>query len=48
MKDYRKNEIGKNRHHQLRMKDVCNASVLVLAALWMIWFSTSVLIHLTK
>jgi hypothetical protein len=48
MKDYRKNEIGKNRHQQLKMKDVSNATVLGLAALWMIWISTSVLIHLTK
>ena len=48
MKDYRINEIGKNRHQQLRMKDVCNAAVIGLAALWMIWISTSVLIHLTK
>jgi hypothetical protein len=48
MKDYRKNEIGKNRHQQLKMKDVCNGAVIGLAALWMIWISTSVLIHLTN
>jgi hypothetical protein len=46
MKDYRKNEIGKNRHQQLRTKDVCNGAVIGLATLWMIWVSTSVLIHL--
>ena len=48
MKDYRINEIGKKRHQQLRMKDVWNGAVIGLAALWMIWISTSVLIHLTK
>ncbi len=46
MKDYRKEEIGKTRHHQLRMADVCNGTVIGIVALWMIWVSTSVLIHL--
>jgi hypothetical protein len=45
MKDYRKNEIGKKRHGQLKMSDVCNGTVIGLASLWMIWVSTSVLIH---
>jgi len=45
MKDYRKEELGKTRHHQLRMADVCNGTVIGILALWMIWVSTSMLIH---
>ena len=45
MKDYRKDKIGKKRHQQLKMADVGNGIVIGIAALWMIWVSTSMLIH---
>ncbi|MFC1845131.1 hypothetical protein ACFLZ5_10140 [Thermodesulfobacteriota bacterium] len=45
MKDYRKDEIGKKRHAKLKTSEVCNGAVIGIAALWLIWVSTSVLLH---
>jgi len=48
MKENKMHEIGKNRHAQVKMSDICNSAVIGIFALWMIWISTSVLIHFTK
>ena len=48
MKNAKMIDLGKNRHAQVKMSDICNGAVIGIFALWVVWISTSVLIHLTK
>jgi hypothetical protein len=41
-------ELGKKRHAKIKMSDIFNGAVLGIFALWIVWLSTSMLIHLTK
>jgi hypothetical protein len=45
MKDYRKDLIGKRRHAKLKKSEILNGTVIGIASLWLIWVSTSVLLH---
>ena len=48
MKENKMYELGKNRVSEIKMGDICNSAVLGTFALWLVWVSTSVLIHFTK
>ena len=46
MRDYRKDELGKIRHEQLKMIHVVNGVVMGIASLGLIWTSSSILLHI--
>jgi len=48
MNKNRMHELGKNRFAQVKMEDICNRTVIGIVALWVIWVSTSVLIHFAR
>jgi len=48
MKENRMHELGKKRVAEIRMVDVCNSAVIGTFALWMVWVSTTLLIHFMK
>jgi len=48
MNKNRMQEVGKSRVAQVIMADVCNGTVIGIIALWVIWVSTSVLIHFAR
>ena len=41
-------ELGKKRVLEINLVDICNSAVIGIFALWMVWVSTSVLIHFMK
>jgi len=45
MERNRMHELGKSRVAQIKMTDVCNSTVIGIIALWVVWVSTSLLIH---
>lgn len=45
MKENRMQELGKKRVMEIRMSDICNSAVIGILALWLVWVSTSLLIH---
>ena len=48
MKNERIRELGKDRYAQITMANLCNSAVIGVFALWIIWVSTSLLIHIAK
>ncbi|MDX1776273.1 MAG: hypothetical protein R3297_06800 [Desulfobulbales bacterium] len=48
MKRIRKHEIGKSRVTQITREDVGTCTVIGIIALWVVWVSTSLLIHFFK
>ena len=46
MKTIRINELGRKRHAKIKMAEIFNGTVLGIFALWGVWVSTSLLIHL--
>ena len=48
MKKTRIRELGKDRLTQIKMADICNSMVIGVFALWVIWVSTSLLIHFSR
>ena len=45
MKTEKMRELERNRTEQINMADICNSAVIGIFALWVIWVSTSLLIH---
>jgi hypothetical protein len=48
MNENRIQELSKNRYEQITMADICNSAVIGIFALWVIWVSTSLLIHFIR
>jgi len=48
MKNERIRELGKERYEQITMVNICNSTVIGIFALWIIWVSTSLLIHIAR
>jgi hypothetical protein len=48
MEENRMIELGKNRLSEIKMADICNSAVAGIFALWVVWVSTSLLIHFMK
>jgi len=48
MKENRMHELGKSRVSEIKMADICNSAVIGTFALWVVWVSTSLLIHFMK
>ena len=48
MKNERMQELGKERYAQITMANICNSTVIGIVALWIIWVSTSLLIHIVR
>jgi len=48
MNENRIKELSKNRYEQINMADICNSAVIGIFALWVIWVSTSLLIHFIR
>ena len=46
--DNRIHELGKSRVAKIKMSDICNSAVLGIFALWVVWVSTSLLIHIFR
>ena len=45
MKTERMRELERSRSEQIGIADICNSTVIGIFALWVIWVSTSLLIH---
>ena len=48
MKDESIQELGKARNEQITLANICNSTVIGIFALWIIWVSTSLLIHIAR
>jgi hypothetical protein len=48
MNENRIQELSKNRDEQINMAEICNSAVIGIFALWVIWVSTSLLIHFIR
>ena len=48
MKENRIHELNKKRAAEISMSDICNGTVLGIFALWVVWVSTSLLIHFVR
>ena len=48
MKENRMHELGKSRVSEIKMTDIWNSAVIGIFALWVVWVSTSMLIHFMK
>ena len=48
MKTERMRELERNHSEQINVADICNSAVIGIFALWVIWVSTSLLIHFVR
>jgi len=48
MRSQKLRELERNRSEQINIADICNSAVIGIFALWVIWVSTSLLIHFIR
>lgn len=48
MKKERMVELGKKRYGQVSVAEICTGTIMGFFSLWVIWVSTSMLIHFMK